>query len=38
MGLGMINDHLGTSVSAYGQLTKKQASDMISHYKGQPNG
>jgi hypothetical protein len=37
-GLGMINDHLGTSVTDYSGLTKKQASDMISHYKGQPNG
>jgi hypothetical protein len=37
-GLGMINDHLGTSVTDYSGLTKKQASDMISHYKSQPNG
>jgi len=37
-GLGMINDHLGTSVTDYSGLTKKQASDMISHYKGQTNG
>ena len=37
-GLGMINDQLGTSVTDYSGLTKKQASDMISHYKGKPNG
>ena len=31
-GLGMINDHLGTSVKQYEQLSKGQASEVIEYY------
>lgn len=34
-GLGMINDHLGTSIPMYEQLTKGQASDLIDHFDKQ---
>jgi hypothetical protein len=36
-GLGMIHDHQGTMISAYEELTKAQASDLITHYKGIEN-
>jgi hypothetical protein len=37
MGLGMINDKLFTAFKSYEELTKKQASDLISHFKGESN-
>jgi hypothetical protein len=32
-GLGMINDHLGTSHTEYTELSKLTASELITHYK-----
>jgi hypothetical protein len=31
-GLGMINDHLGTSYSKYEDLKKGEGSDLIKHF------
>lgn len=32
-GLGMINDHLGSSITTYEELTKRQASELITLWK-----